>query len=175
MAKNPGKKFEEDFIKSIPDRCDVTRLKDAGGWSNATNMRFTSSNPCDFIIYSNRGIGGGHQYKLELKSLEGKSLPYGNIKGKKPATKKKPATSAKENSITFTETLMESLMKGVRAGFVVNFRDVNETFYVSAELVLEHLKNADRASIPIAWFKEYGILIKQTIVIKRYRYDLEWL
>jgi penicillin-binding protein-related factor A (putative recombinase) len=114
-------------------------------------------------------------YKIELKSLNGKSLPYGNIKGKKPATKKKAATSAKENSIAFIETLMESQMKGVRAGFVVNFRDVNRTFYISAGLVLEHLKNADRASIPIAWFKEHGVIIKQTLIRVRYKYDLDWL
>ena len=69
--KNPGKNFEKDFVDSIPDRCDITRLKDAGGWSNATNMRFTIKNPCDFVIYSHAhdNIEQNYLYKLELKSL----------------------------------------------------------------------------------------------------------
>jgi hypothetical protein len=171
MSSSPGKDFEKDFRDSIPVRCDVTRLKDAGGWSNATNMRFTSSNPCDMIIFSEAKEQGvsATMYKLELKSLEKKSLPYGNIKSKNEKR------SALENSIKFTKVLVESENKGVWAGFVVNFRATNQTYRVLASDVLDHLENADRASIPIAWFEEHGTLIKQTLKKVHYRYDLEWL
>jgi recombination protein U len=173
MSKSPGKSFERDFRDSIPDRCDVTRLKDAGGWSNATNMRFTSSNPCDVIIYSDGGYSCGLiktiMYKLELKSTLGKSLLYGNIK----ASNEK--RTAKENSIKFTKVLVDSENKGVWAGFIVNFRVTNQTFRVLASEVLHHLETAGRASIPIAWFEENGTLIKQTLKKIHYRYDLEWL
>ena len=166
MSKNEGKKFEEDFIKSVPDRCDVTRLKDAGGWSDATNMRFTSSNPCDFIIYSHEGYSNSDipaMYKFELKSLKGKSLPFGNIK------------PDYEKMIKFIKALYESEQKGVVAGFVVNFRDVNETYFVESSRVLEFVESTDRKSIPLQWFKEFGYKIKQSLIRVRWRFDLEWL
>ena len=159
MAKNPGKKFEEDFVKSIPDRCDVTRLKDAGGWSNATNMRFTSSNPCDFIIWSKlyKGILDGIMHKLELKSTQLKSLPFSNIK---------------EHQL---DELYKSYIKGVDSLFIVNFRDTNETFRVGVCPLQAFINNTDRKSIPIAWFRDNAILIEQSLIRVRYRYDLEWL
>lgn len=171
MSKvNHGKRFESDFIASVPDRCDVTRLKDAGGWSNATNTRFTISNPCDFIIFTlAKNYGIGRMYKIELKSLLGKSLPYANIK---PKTEK---LTAKENSLKFIAGLCKSGEKGVRALLVVNFRDVNETYAMKASDVHYYIKNADRASIPISCFREHGQLINQALKRTRYRYDLEWL
>ncbi len=171
MAKNPGKRFESDFIKSIPERCDITRLKDAGGWSNATNMRFTSSNPCDFIVYSDSewGSGNGTMYKFELKSTLGKSLPFGNIKAKNDKL------TAKEASLKFIKKLEESESKGVWAGFVVNFRATNQTFRVLASDIACFMVCTDRESIPLSWFEENAILIKQTLVRVRYKYDLEFL
>lgn len=170
MAKNPGKIFEESFIKSVPERCDVTRLKDAGGWSNATNTRFTSKNPCDFIVYSDSSVFGyPRMFKLELKSLLKKSLPYANIK---PKTKK---LTAEENAYLFVCNLVESENKGVCAMFVVNFRDVNETYTVFASDVKRFMETETRQSIPLAWFRENGELVEQTLIRVRYRYDLEWL
>lgn len=161
MAKGPGKKFEEDFIKSIPDRCDVTRLKDAGGWSRGgSNMRFTSSNPCDFIVWS---LSSKRMYKLELKSTLGKALPFGNIKTKPEAMYK------------FIEDLVKSEDKGVYALFVVNFRETGETFRVLASAVQEFVENTDRKSIPLSWFRGNGIIINQSLARIRWRYDLEWL
>ena len=105
----------------------------------------------------------------ELKSLHGKSLPFGNIKPKTPKL------TAQENSIKFTTVLVESENKGVWAGWIINFRDTRQTFRVLASKVLQFLENADRQSIPIAWFEEHGTLIKQTLKKVHYRYDLEWL
>jgi len=159
MSKGPGKKFEKDFIKSVPDRCDVTRLKDGGGWSDAANTRFTSSNPCDFIIFSDSEYHRDHKnmYKLELKSTLGKSLPFGNIKDHQ------------------LEGLYKSSLKGVEALFIVNFRELNETYRVPAVALQAFINETDRKSIPIAWFRECAILIKQSLIRVRYRYDLEWL
>ena len=169
--KNPGKAFERDFIKSIPERCDVTRLKDAGGWSNATNTRFTPKNPCDFIIFSEMAGGNGlsKMYKLELKSCLGKSLPFGNIKSKNDKL------TAKEASLKFIYKLEESESRGVWAGFIVNFRATNQTFRVLASQVAYFMVCTDRGSIPIAWFEENAILIHQTLIRVRYKYDLVWL
>lgn len=171
MGLAPGKQFEKDFTDSIPVRCDITRLKDAGGWSNATNMRFTPKNPCDMIVFAtheNR-LDRKNMYKLELKTCKKKSLPYGNIKPKNHKG------SARLNSIIFVKALYESEKKGVIAQFIVNFSELNETYRVRASQVLGFLESSDRASIPIAWFREVGILIEQTLKIKHFRYDLEWL
>lgn len=159
MSKNPGKKFEEDFVRSIPERCDVTRLKDGGGWSNATNMRFTSNNPCDFIVFSESefGTSEGTMYKLELKSVKGKSLPFGNTKDHQRIS------------------LEVSQSKGVWAGFIVNFRDTNETFAIRTSNIAAFMAITDRKSIPLSWFRDNGKLIKQTLIRVRYKYGLEWL
>lgn len=172
MAQNPGKRFEEDFKQSIPDRCDVTRLYDAGGWSGGSpgghidnKIRFTPKNPCDLIVFA-RGPQMhryGILYKLELKSLKGKSLPLGNIK------------TSDEKRLKFVGKLVASEDKGVQAGFVVNFRDTNETFFVLASKVMVFLDAMERASIPIAWFRENGRLIEQELKRVRYSYDLEWM
>ncbi len=173
MGLAPGKQFEKDFKDSIPNRCDVTRLKDSGGFDGAarTNKRFASTNPCDFIIFSDVVVGqtNAHMYKLELKSLHGKSIPFGNIKPKNEKL------TAQENAIKFIKVLVDSEDKGVWAGFVINFRDTKQTFRVRASRILFFLENADRQSIPIAWFEENGALIKQTLKKVHYRYDLKWL
>lgn len=168
MSKSPGKDFEADFKKSIPDRCDVTRLYDAGGWSGGEAggvQRFTPANPCDLIVFARYYPDTclGTLYKLELKSLKGKSLPLGNLK------------SSDEKRLKFVGKLATSEAKGVQAGFVVNFRDTNETFFVMAGKVLEFILAADRASIPIAWFREHGRLIEQKLKKVHYGYDLEWM
>ncbi len=159
MAKNPGKKFEEDFVKSIPDRCDVTRLKDAGGWSNATNMRFTSSNPCDFIVFTEgRTLDWNvKMYKLELKSVQGKSLPHSNIK---------------DHQI---DAMVKSEKKGVLAKFIVNFRGANETYAISALSVKNDMLASGRKSLSLENAKLLGMKLPQTLKRTRYKYDLEWL
>ena len=163
MAKKikHGKRFEEDFIKSVPDRCDITRLKDAGGWSKASNTRFTSSNPCDFIVFSKQFAGDfdGLMYKLELKSVMGKALPYSNIKDHQ------------------LDSLCESAQKGVRAVFIVNFRSTNETFMIHAETMKRHIEakipRSNKKSLSLEDARKYGTLIPQTLIRVRWRYDLE--
>jgi recombination protein U len=154
MGKNPGKKFEEDFIKSVPDRCDITRLKDAGGWSDATNMRFTSNNPCDFIIYSNRERA---MYKFELKSTALKSFPFSNIKDHQLVG------------------MLDAQNKGVRAYFVLNFRATNQTFRVLATDIQHCINTLGRKSLPLSWLLTHARSINQSLIRVRYRYDLEWL
>ena len=149
-----GKRFEEDFIKSVPDRCDVTRLKDAGGWSNATNMRFTSSNPCDFIVWSGNT---SRMIKLELKSVAGKSMPFSNIK---------------EHQI---DGLCKSSDKGVWAWFIVNFRSVNETYCIPALAMECEIDMGGRKSLSLARARIVGRKINQTLIRVRWRYNLGWI
>ncbi|SCB92219.1 recombination protein U [Priestia flexa] len=103
-SKNPGKAFEKDFYDSIPENVFAYRMKDDSlGFANVKN-------PCDFILYKIPNL-----YLLELKSHKGKSIPFGALQ------------------LNQVESLYQySTIDGVKAGFVFNFRDVNETYFVNA-------------------------------------------
>ena len=148
---NEGKKFEEDFRKSIPAGCYIYKLKDAGGWSNASNTRFTISNMCDFIMYYKPTL-----YLLELKSTKGKSLPFSNIK---------------DNQIK--ELLVASNTEGVRAGLVINLRSINETYYLNIKDFKKYVETTERKSISLDYLRSKGILIEQELKKTRYRYNIK--
>lgn len=151
MAKNQGKKFEEDFKNSVPADVYIYKLKDAGGWSNATNTRFTINNICDYIMYSMPTL-----YLLELKSFKGKSLPYSNIKNNQI-----------EGLIDAAQT------KGIKAGIVANFRELEKTYYIDIKELQEFYKESDRKSYPLELFEDRGQLIEQKKIVTRYKYNIE--
>lgn len=147
---NPGKMFEEDFIKSVPDQIFHYRLRDsAGTWQGGENTRFTPCNICDFIIFDRSKL-----YLLELKSHKGKSLPISCIR---------------ENQL---KGLLQAYRKGVKAGYIINFRDVEETYFFSANSMNSFLTTETRKSIPLSIVRQYGILIPQEKKRTRYKYDL---
>jgi len=153
---NPGKAFEADFAKSAPEWLDFTRLIDAGGWGKADNLRFTPSNLCDFIAFS----GKTHKlYKMELKSVAGISLPFGNINEKK-LDKLCDSGSASPLIIPC---------------FVINYRKVEGTYIVKAARIKTFMETSPRKSIPAEWAKKAGDMIHQSLIRVRYRYDLSWL
>ena len=153
---NPGKAFEADLAKSAPEWLDFTRLIDAGGWGKADNLRFTPSNLCDFIVFSEKT----HRlYKMELKSVKGISLPFGNINEKK------------------LEKLCDSRSVSglIIPCFVINYRKLEKTYIVKAELIKTFMDTSPRKSIPAEWARTAGAVITQSLIRVRYRYDLEWL
>jgi len=151
---NPGKMFEQDFAKSAPEWLEVIRLVDSGGWGKADELRFTPSNICDFIAFSEKT----HRlYKLELKSVAGKSLPFGNINKKK------------------LDKLCEKVTFLIQPSIVINYRKVNQTYLIPAREVQAFMNLGERKSVPLDWADEYGTIIIQTLKRVRYKYDLEWL
>lgn len=149
---NPGKAFEQDFIKSVPEDWFKYRLNDSGGsWQGGDKARFTPSNICDFIVYN------GKLWLLELKSHKGKSIPISCIRTKQ------------------VEGLLEAYKKGTMAGYIFNFRDVNETYFLSANSLNAFLKTETRKSIPISNLRQYGTLIPQVKKRTRYGYILEFM
>ncbi len=145
---NEGKKFEQDFIRSLPEGSFHLRLKDGGGWSNADNTRFTSSNICDSVVYYQ-----GKMILVELKSHKGKSVPFSCLKQHEDLSRKTHD------------------VEGVCGVFVINFRDMNETYMIWSQLVTDFIELYERKSLPIAYVKEYGYLIPQKLKRTRYRYD----
>lgn len=148
---NAGKKFEEDFKKSVPDKWFYYRFKDgSAAWGGNDKVRFQSSNICDCMMYN-----GDYLYLCELKSHKGKSIPFSCIR---------------TNQV---EEMCKALKKGATAIFIFNMRFVNETYIVYADEVKDFMDNSPRKSIPIEWMKENGDLLGQTLKRTRYRYNIE--
>lgn len=149
--KNEGKRFEEDFIKSLPVNVFRLRLKDAGGWSNADNTRFTPSNPCDFIIQDVRS----KLHMTELKSHKGKSIPYSAMKQ--------------------LDELFEYFGKYemIECTFILNFRDLAETYKIDVLDLKTIQVTHERKSFSIEHIREYGTLIEQKLKRVRYSYNLD--
>ena len=164
--KNEGKKFEEDFIKSVPEQWFDYRLNDsASSWQGGEKARFTPTNICDFIVYTKKDL-----WLLELKSHKGVSFPLTpkyNPKGK--------LTDYGVIKVKQLDGLVKANEKGILAGFVFNFRDKEETYFLMAEKVKEFIDSESRKSIPIDYIKDNGTLIKQTKKISRYTYILEFM
>ena len=75
---NQGKLFENQFKKSVSklDGVWLYRFNDGtGSWDSGQKTRFQTSNVCDFGMFCRRTL-----FLLELKSHNGKSLPYSAIR-----------------------------------------------------------------------------------------------
>ena len=145
---NAGKQFEKDFRASVLDDQFYLRLKDAGGWSKSSDLRFTPSQLCDCLLFTR-----GTLYLLELKSHKGKSIPASALKQVEPLA-----------SINTLHTI---------PAFLCNFRDVGETWLVGAETVRAELET--RKSLSIQTCREYGLHIPQKKLRVHWRYDLSVL
>lgn len=158
MAKNEGKKFEEDFKQSCEkvNNLFVYRFKDGtSSWSsNEDNKtRFQATNICDMEIFYQ-----GKLVLLELKSVLKSSLPFGNIKNSQ------------------IEGLTKAFNKNAShmfIGFLVNFRDHEETYFMSIEQFNQYVTEAERKSIPIDYFRNNCILVEQKKKKVRYSYNIE--
>ncbi len=65
---------------------------------------------------------------------------------------------------------------GVYGGYLVNFRDLEETYFLSVGFVENFYYVGERKSIPVEYFREHGIRIPQEKKRTLYKYDLrEWL
>jgi len=149
---NDGKAFERDFMSSVPDDWFKYRLNDSGGaWQGGDKARFTPSNICDFIVYN------GKLWLLELKSHKGKSIPLSCIRAKQ------------------VEGLKNAYKKDVKAGYVFNFRDINETYFVNAWDIYIFIANETRKSIPLQYIRQTGTIIPQVLKRVRYGYILEFM
>lgn len=156
MPKNEGKKFEEDFKKS----CDSTdgvffyRLKDgSASWGGNDKTRFQAKNDFDNFIYSIHGL-----CLLELKSTLGKSLPLGNIK---------------QSQIDGLNKAANKNIDKLYAGFIINYRDCEETYYISVQQLNDFINKNERKSIPIDFCRDNGLKLSGEKLKVRYRYNID--
>lgn len=112
------------------------------------------SNPCDYILFRSPYL-----FLVELKTHKGKSLPIAKIR---------------PNQIQGMEKATH--YEGVYGGFLINFRELEETYYITVQDVIQFTQTEERKSIPVEWCRDHGVKIEQKKKRVRYSYDLEsWL
>ena len=158
MPKNQGKKFEEDIQKSVPDHWFCYRLKDSSGsWSkDESKSRFTPKNMADFFIFNTEEK---LLYAVECKSFLGKSMSWKNMNDKNDKKLiKMCAMGKKQNCLGL---------------YIFNFRDLNETYVINANVLKTIKDNSDRKSLSLKEVRLRGVLIRQKLKRVRYSYKLE--
>lgn len=160
MATNEGKKFEVDFQKSVKEaNYFIYRLRDGTASydrSENSKVRFQATNICDYISYID-----GYMYLLELKSVGTKSFSFSLIR---------------ENQ---HKSLLEVDYAGVFAGYVINFRSEEKTYYISAKSMKIIEDTVEKKSFNVndieEKYKDIVILIDQNKKRTRYNYNINKL
>ena len=168
IAKNEGKRFEDAFIKSIPDYVLVKRLNDnASSWSGGTNTRFASKNECDYILFNDRTKTF---YGLEMKSTKHSSLTF---------WREDFEDKDKKQTFQIRKCQIQGLEKWSKYtgvfGFIINFReDDNKTYFVDIGMFLDYTSSISKKSInKNDILKMNPIEIENNLMRTNYRYDVE--
>lgn len=160
MTVNPGKKFENDFQKSInKEEVFIHRLKDGATRTGANGemIRLKNKNLCDFILFK-----GNKLVLVELKSFLGKSMSFSNIKN-----------TIEEQEKFICNLLQETKKENIKAYFVLNFRELEETYAIEMETFNEFYNNTDKKSINISDVKKLGKKLAQYKKRTSYRYNVD--
>jgi recombination protein U len=134
-----GKRVENNVkLSAEKQKLFCYRLRDnAASFYQTNQLRFTSSNMCDYIIFN-----GEQLLCLEVKSHKGVSLPLSAIR---------------ENQL---EQLLEaSKYKNIISGFLVHFEDIEKAYFINVEYVDMFVKSETRKSMPLNYFESVGIEI----------------
>lgn len=165
--QNEGKRFENAFIKSVPDYCWHKRLNDnAASWGNSTETRFASTNECDFLLFdcNTRTLSA-----IELKTTSG-SLTYWREDFEEKGKKKN--YQIKKNQILGLEKWSKYLMN---CGLIINFRNKdNRTFYIPINEFIKYTSTLNKKSINIDDVLNMNpIEIENTLMRTNYKYDID--
>lgn len=113
---NAGKVFEANIKDSVADDMYFVRLHDSAiGFGDVQGGKFAVKSPFDCMLYKN-----GSLYALELKTKGQNRIVFGG----------QGTRDIKEHQI---QSLRKAAAKGVKAGFLFNFRVTNRTYYVPIE------------------------------------------
>ena len=168
ISRHPGKVFESQFVKSIPNEyCWHKRLNDnAASWNNGTNTRFASTNECDFLLYDCRSRTLS---AVELKSTQS-SLTFWRKDFE--SDEKKHKFNIKKNQIL---GLQKWNQYPINCGFIFNFRNKNnDTYYVAVQDFLNYTNNLKKKSININDILQMNpIKIENKKIRVNYIYDLD--
>ena len=158
---NVGKIFENEIKESIPSNIMYYRIKDpAQGFGQGATTRFSLHNQCDALLYKYPNL-----IALELKSTQNTSIPF----------------SLTENNKSIKACQIDGLCKfslfhGISAGFLLNFRRTEHTYYLDIDDFLRFIVDTDKQSINEKDVIEYdGLLIPSKKKRTRSTYSIEIL
>lgn len=160
---NPGKIFERSFAASMPDGIYFQRMIDpAASFGGADVTRFSPHQPYDFFAYEYPCF-----YAMELKSTMS-SLTY---------WRKDFEQDGKKRTFEIKKCQIEGLTKaasypGVVAGFYINFRNVDETYFLSIQNFHALTDTLEKKSINKNDVSLFGKIIDQKKMRTNFRYDL---
>lgn len=152
---NPGKQFEENFKKSIPEDTYYLRLHDSSIGFDIENstQRFALKSPYDCVLYRK-----GKMYCLELKSVQKGAISYAGSNPK-----------IKEHQIN---ELIKAAQYGIESGFIINFRDTANTYFLPIAQ-FEFLRyDSDKKSFNEMDIRGLSVEIPHRKLKVNYRYDL---
>lgn len=171
--KNPGKRFEEDFAKSVPQHCFIHRLKDsAQSYNSSANTAFSWGNQCDFFVLDTRS----HLlYAIECKTTKYKSMSV-------QLDKDDSASSMVKHHQINALTKMSGY-DGLVPGFLFNFRHFEGEKSAFESLYWQGIEdfNLMMAKIEKKSFNEIDLLMNNAVKVfgnkkrTRYRWNIEEL
>jgi penicillin-binding protein-related factor A (putative recombinase) len=149
MSSNPGKRFEEDFARSVPEGVYFYRLKDAGGWATSGELRFTPKNDYDHLLYRAPWL-----FTLELKSVADSRWSFQSLRSNQEAG-----------------LLRAAKCKAV-SGVLLNFRREERTFFIDICALVTAREAIGKKSLNVADAEKIGLEVEGTKLHTRYRYDV---
>lgn len=157
---NPGKVFEKQFIKSLPDDFYKLRLHDsASSFGSNDALRFSMKSPFDFVLWHKP-----YMYCVELKSTKGKSFSFERSKDEHG-----------EIHYHQIQALLEADKYGATAGLVLDFRE-SETYWLDIKALHHFMNTSTKKSINEKDIMDnFGVIISKKKLRVNYKYDLESL
>lgn len=160
--KNEGKVFEDSFRDSI-DQSQIYyyRLRDPASsfGGKQEGLRFSITNDYDCFIYKYPNF-----LPFELKSTKGTSLSIQRVK----------ADKGKMIKLNQIEGLTKaSKHEGAYAGFVINFRETEHTYWLNIKDFNIFNEQTEKKSInEDDVIKHSGIIVPQRLKKVKYTYDI---
>lgn len=161
---NQGKKFEHDFVKSVPEYAMIYRLPDAAqSFGGSNNLRFSHKNPFDFFLFdSRRQI----LYGIETKTVKGKSISFERTK--------------EENGVIHYHQIqgLHKYNKYDNAvfGFMIEFREIEKTIFIDIESFQTLVDSICKKSFNYGDLENSNIdyyIVSQSKNRTRYKYDID--
>ena len=157
---NPGKVFEQQFVKSLPDDFYKLRLHDsASSFGSNDALRFSMKSPFDFIIWHKP-----YMYCVELKSTKANSFSFERSK-------------CEHGEIHYhqIQALLEADKYGATAGLVLDFRE-SGTYWLDIKALRKFMNTSTKKSINEKdIMNNSGICIAKQKLRVNYKYDLKSL
>lgn len=160
---NIGKLFETQIKKSVPDYALLYRLPDPPQSFGGGNLRFSSRNPFDFLLWdSTKRI----LYALEMKTVAGKSISFERTKEEKGEIHFHQIAGLNE----WNE------YDGIICGFVIEFRKIETTVFIEISEFNKLINVIPKKSFNYDDLEKYDVqyvIIEQQMARTRYTYNMD--